>query len=123
MALEQSGLQFFEQMFHRQQGGSLRRVEPKAGELDALDRTPVTAEAVTVGIAIVDDGRFHAAAQVLEIAFERGWRDFRFIEQLLERQQTARADQLFDFENTFCFVHAGSVRPGLVFGMRHYSRR
>ena len=31
--------------------------------------------------------------------------DFGFVEQLLEREQLARTDQLFDFENAFGFVH------------------
>ena len=100
------------QMLHGQQRRGLGRIEPEPREFDPLGVAALAAEVVAVGVAVVDDRRFHAAAQVFEVALERRARDFELVEQRVERHQLARRDQLLDLENAFGLVHGGETVSG-----------
>ena len=64
-----------------------------------------TAKAIGVVIAVVDDGRIHAVAQVLQVALERGARDLQLSLQGLKRHPAARLDQQLDPVKAFSAVH------------------
>src|SRR5258706_15670605 len=61
---------------------------------------------IAVRFAVIRDRRFHAAAQVFEVALKRRARDFELTQQLGERHHLARSNELFNLENAFGFVHA-----------------
>ena len=67
-----------EQVLHGEQRGGLGHIKPQPGKLDPPCLTALPAETVTVRLAVVDDRRLHAAAQILQIALQRRTRNFKF---------------------------------------------
>ena len=115
---QEAGLQFREQVLHGEERRGFGCVEPQPREFDARGLAALAGEAVAVGVAVVDDRRLHAAAQVFEVALECGRRDLEFVEHFLERRELARRDHLLDFENAFGFVHVAPLGRGSTSAVR-----
>ncbi len=95
-------------MLHGQQGMDFRGVEPQARQLVLAARARgAVLEAVTARLAVPDQRAVEAVAQVLDVALERGGRDFQDFEQLGEAHQLALADELVDLVEAFGAIHAG----------------
>src|SRR5688572_25242970 len=105
---QQRGLQALDQVLQRQERLRLRGAEPEAGELVrmALDGF-LRLEAITVLLAVPDDGRVKTIAQVLEVALEGGERHIQLLEESRDRHypRPARLEELVDLVEALGTVH------------------
>jgi hypothetical protein len=105
---QQARLDPLQQMLHCKKGVRLGVVEPQARQLVARAGLPALLflEAVAALGPVPDDGGVQAAAQVFEIALQRGRGDFQFLLEDMERHHPPGLQQLVDAVEALGAVHS-----------------
>ncbi len=108
-----------QQVLHGQQGVDFLRGEPQPRQRElAAGLGGKRLEAIPAGVAVEDDRGVEAVAQVLEIALQRGPRNFAGLLQLPESDQAAVLQQLLDLVKALGTIHGHA--PGCL---RHHGMR
>ena len=103
---QQAGLEILEQLLHGEQRVDLLRAEPQAGQLLHLR---LRIEAVTVVLAIPDDGDVQPRAQILQIALEGGGGDFQLVANAACAHHLVAMNELLNLVEALGAIHAQNL--------------
>ena len=113
---EQARVHLLEQLTEREEGPELGLVQPQPGEGVARRGRGRLREPVPARLPIPCDRGVQPVAEILEVALERGARDFELLEKRLDRDHPPLAQQGIDPVEAFGPVHspASSNLPRLI---------
>ncbi len=99
-----------QQLLHRQQRVNLVFAEPQARQFMHSARSRhCGVEAIAIGIAVIDDGRTEPIAQVLQVAFQRGWGHLQLVAES-RKTHAATAAQSFSCREYRCSFEGAPPR-------------